>query len=57
MKNAHAQICNVIESKMDEIILTINKNFSILEADKLHNELRILDWIFYRVCSNGIKRL
>jgi hypothetical protein len=21
-------------------------------ADKLHNELRILDWIFYQVCSN-----
>jgi hypothetical protein len=21
-------------------------------ADKLHNELRILNWIFYKVCSN-----
>ena len=57
MKNAQVQICNVIESKMDEIILTINKNFSNLEADKLDNELRILDWIFYHVCSNEIKRL
>jgi hypothetical protein len=36
MKNAHVQIINVIESKMDEIILTINKYFSILEVDKLH---------------------
>jgi len=56
MRNAHIQRSNVIESKMDEIILTINKNFSILEADKLHSELRILDWIFYHVCSNEIKR-
>jgi hypothetical protein len=35
MKNPDVQICNLIESKMDEIILTINKTFSILEADKL----------------------
>jgi hypothetical protein len=57
MKNAHVQICNVIESKMDEIILTINKNFSIFGADKLDSELRILDWKFYHVCINEIKRL
>jgi len=57
MKNAHVQICTVIESKMDEIILTTYKNFSILEADKLHSELGILDWIFYHVCSNELKRL
>jgi dihydroxy-acid dehydratase len=30
---------------------------SILKADKLHCELRILDWIFYQVCSNEMKRL
>jgi hypothetical protein len=47
----------LIESKMDEIILTINKNFSIFEADKLDSELRTLDWIFYHVCINEIKRL
>ena len=35
MKNPDVQICNLIESKMDETILTINKTFSILEADKL----------------------
>ena len=26
------------------------------EADLLHSELRILDWILYQVCSNEIKR-
>ena len=25
---------------------------SIIEADQLHGELRILDWILYQVCSN-----
>ena len=57
MKNPDIQICNLIESKMHEIILTINKTYSIFESDKLHSELRILDWIFYQVCSNRIKKL
>jgi hypothetical protein len=52
MKNPNVQICGLIESKMNEIILVINKTFSILEADKLHSELRILDWILYHVCIN-----
>jgi hypothetical protein len=38
------------------IIETINQTDSILEADKLHSELRILDWIFYQVCSKQIKK-
>jgi len=49
MKNPDIHICNLIESKMNEIILTINQTYSIFEADKLHSELRILDWIFYLV--------
>ena len=52
MKNPDIQICNLIESKMNEIILTINKTYSIFESDKLHSELKILDWIFYQVCVN-----
>jgi hypothetical protein len=52
MKNSNVQICALIESKMKEIIETINKTYSILEADKLHDELRILEWIFYQVCIN-----
>ncbi|MDW0127079.1 MAG: hypothetical protein WAL21_04675 [Nitrososphaeraceae archaeon] len=52
MKNPDIQICNLIESKMNEIILTINKTYSIFESDKLHSELKILDWIFYQVCIN-----
>jgi hypothetical protein len=50
MRNPNIYICALIESKMNEIIETINKTYSILEADKLHIELRILDWILYQVC-------
>jgi hypothetical protein len=42
---------------MNEIIEKINKTDSIFEVDPLDNELRILDWIFYQVCSNVIKKL
>jgi hypothetical protein len=52
MKNPNIYICALIETKMNEIILAINKTYSILEADKLHSELRILDWILYQVCIN-----
>ena len=52
MKNSDIQICSLIESKMNEIILTINQTYSIFESDKLHSELRILEWIFYQVCIN-----
>ncbi len=52
MKNPGVEICGLIESKMNEIILAINQTYSILEADKLHSELRILDWILYQVCVN-----
>jgi hypothetical protein len=52
MKNSNVQICALIESKMNGIIDTINKTYSIVEADKLHSELRILEWILYQVCIN-----
>ena len=52
MKNPGVEICGLIESKMNEIILAINQTYSIFEADKLHSELRILDWILYQVCVN-----
>jgi hypothetical protein len=51
MKNPDIQICNLIESKMNEIILTINQTHTIFEADKLHCELNILEWIYYVVCK------
>jgi hypothetical protein len=56
MKDPNIQICDLIESKMNEITLTINQTCSIFESDKLHSELRILDWILYGVCSNEIKQ-
>jgi hypothetical protein len=55
MKKPDIQICDLIESKMNEIILKINQTYEIFEADKLHSELRILDWILYQVCKNEIK--
>ena len=49
MKDPNIYICALIENRMNELIETINKTYSILEADKLHSELRILDWILYQV--------
>jgi hypothetical protein len=56
MKNPEINICELIESKMNEIILKLKETDSIFDADPLHSELRILDWIFYKVCSNEIKQ-
>jgi hypothetical protein len=57
MRNPDIQICNLLESKMKEIILKINQTYTIFKSDKLHSELRILDWIFYQVYSNEIKEV
>ena len=57
IKNPGTQICAIIETRMNELIDKINQMDSILEADPLDNELRILDWILYIVCSNEIKRV
>ncbi|MGI0022658.1 MAG: hypothetical protein ACRD9Q_07340 [Nitrososphaeraceae archaeon] len=57
MKTPDTIICEIIESKMNEIIVKINKTDSIFEADPLDSELRILDWILYQVCSNEIKQV
>ena len=54
MKNTDIPICEIIESKMNEIIDNINQIDDAIEADPLHSELRILDWILYLVCSNEI---
>ena len=56
MKNPEVEICSLIESRMNEIILKINQTHDIFEADKFHTELRILDWIFYQVCKNEINK-
>ena len=50
-------ICEVIESKMNETIDKINKKNSILEKDPLDSELRILDWIFFQVCKDQQNKL
>ena len=55
MKNPDVEICSLIESRMNNVVLTINQIRDILEADKLHSELRILDWIFYQVCKDQQK--
>jgi hypothetical protein len=55
MKDPNIQICEIIESKMNQIINKINETDSIIEADPMHSELRILDWIFYHFCSSQNK--
>ena len=55
MKNTETDICSVIETRMNEIIVKINNTDSIFEADPLDSELRILDWILFQVCSNKRK--
>ena len=57
MKNPDIHICDLIESKMNEIIDRVNKIDDAIEADPLHSELRILDRILYVVCSNEIKKV
>jgi len=56
MKSPDISICEIIESKMNEIIDKINQIDSAIEAHPSHSELRILDWILYLVCSNEIKK-
>jgi hypothetical protein len=52
MKNPNVEICSLLEVRMNETIQEINKTDSIFDADILHSELRILDWILYQVCVN-----
>jgi hypothetical protein len=46
MNNPDIPICDLIESKMNEIIEKVNKMGSAIEADPLHSELRILELDF-----------
>ena len=57
MKNPNVQICELMESRLNQIILKINQEHDIFEADKLHSELRILDYLFYQVCKDKQKNL
>lgn len=57
MKNSDVRICELIESRMNQVILKINKTYDIFENDKLHSELRILDWIFFQLCNNEKKEV
>jgi len=53
--NSNLPICEILESKMNEIIDKINQMHDAIGADPLDSQLRILEWIFYHVCSNEIK--
>ena len=48
----NTDICEIIESKMDDILIKINKTDRIFESDPLYSELGILDCILYQVCTN-----
>jgi len=52
MKNPDTKICDLLETKMKEVILEIKRTDSLFESDKLHSELRIMDWILYQVRCN-----
>jgi len=56
MKDPDIQICALIETRMNNIIDKINQTDSIIEADPLDSEVRILEWILYVVCSNERKK-
>jgi hypothetical protein len=43
MNDPDISICEIIESKLNEIIQKINETDSAIEADPLHSQLRILD--------------
>ena len=51
MKDPNKQVCNLIESRRNEITLKIKQTSTIFEADKLYSELNILEWIYYVVCK------
>lgn len=56
LKNPDIDICALIEAKTNEVIDKINEKDSIIEADPLDSEVRILDWILYVVCTDRIKK-
>jgi uncharacterized protein YicC (UPF0701 family) len=51
MKNSDINICEIIETGMNQIIDKINEMDDAIEADPLHSEVRILDWILYQVVT------
>src|ERR1044072_6456068 len=57
MKDPQIDICELMELKMSNIILEINQTHDIIEADKLHSDLGIMDWLFYQVCKDQQKKL
>jgi len=56
LKNPDIDICAFIEAKTNEVIDKINEKDSIIEADPLDSEVRILDWVLYVVCTDQIKK-
>jgi hypothetical protein len=56
MKDPEIKICTLIENKINELIDEINQKDSIVEADPLDSEIRILDWILYTICCDEIKK-
>jgi hypothetical protein len=57
MKNPQINVCELMESKMNDIILEINQTHDMVESDKLHSELETMDAIFYQVCKDQQKKL
>lgn len=51
MENSDSQICDILESRMKKTILKINQTHSMIQSDKLHSELRVMNWMLYQVCN------
>ncbi len=49
IKHPKSEICYLIETRMNELVLKINESDSIIESDKLRSELRILNWIYIKL--------
>jgi hypothetical protein len=52
IRHPKSEICHIIEIRMNDLISKIQESDSIIESDKLHSELRILNWILYQVSSS-----
>jgi len=52
MKKSNSQICDILESRMKKTILKINQTHSMIQSDKLHSELRVMNWMLYQIAIN-----
>ena len=52
MKKSNSQICDILELRMKKTILKINQTHSMIQSDKLHSELRVMNLMLYQIAIN-----